>query len=201
MPVPTIAALPAPPSRIGDPDNFVTESLAFLDAQSRFANECTSVATYLNAAKFDPFNWGDLGPVTGTSPVGITNPIAPAPTNPPFFGESLTDGIDDLLASFNPFIAEANIVVAWIDSQASPSFPETIDPDRPVIPIVNPSPLRNDGQDQFESKSLPFYGSAHIFSTSLQNMADYVAVFSSGSEDWDKIDIIHTETDDWGSIL
>ena len=33
MPYPAISTLPVSPSRLGDPNNFITESLAFLDAQ------------------------------------------------------------------------------------------------------------------------------------------------------------------------
>ena len=200
MAIGTITAMPAAPSRLGDPDNFVTESLAFLDAQGGFSTECTSIASYLNAAKFDPFNWGDLGPVSGTSPVSVTHFINETPTNPPFAGQALADAIDDLLASFNPFISDANIVCAWIDGENDPGHPTIVDPTRPVVQIVNPSPLRNDGQASFESKALAFYGSARAFSISIQNMADYVATFSSGYEDWDGIDTVHTETDDWGFI-
>jgi hypothetical protein len=200
MAIGTITALPAAPSRLGDPDNFVTESLAFLDAQVGFSTQCTSIANYLNAAKFDPFDWGDLGPITGSSPVSITNFIGNTPTNPPLSGLQLADAIDDLLATFNPFISDANTVCAWIDSEASPTHPVVVDPTRPVVPAVNPSPLRNDGGAEFESKALAFYGSARTFSVSLQGMANYVAGFSSGFEDWAEIATVHTETDDWGFI-
>jgi len=200
MAIATITALPAAPSRLGDPDNFVTESLAFLDAQAGFVTECNSIANYLNAGKFDPFNWGDLGPISGSSPVSITNFISVAPTNPPLSGSQLADAIDGLLASFDPFITDANVVCAWMDGEIDPSHPEVVDPRRPTVPQVTPSPLRNDGQATFESKALAFYSSAQVFSVSLQNMANYVAGFSSGYEDWDGIDTIYTETDDWGFI-
>lgn len=200
MAIGTISALPASPSRIGDPSNFVTESLAFLDAQDGFATQCTSIANYLNAAKFDPYNWGDLGPITGSSPVSITHFISSTPTNPPLSGLQLADAIDDMLATFNPFITDANTVCTWMDGEIDPAHPVIVDPSRPVVPIVNPSPLRNDGQVAFESKALAFYGSAYAFSVTLQSMANYVAGFSSGYEDWDGIDTVHTETDDWGFI-
>jgi hypothetical protein len=200
MAIGTITALPTAPSRLGDPANFVTEALAFLDAQVAFSNQCTSIANYLNAAKFNPFNWGDLGPITGTSPVSVSNFINNPPTVPPTSGSALADQIDDMLASFNPFISDANTVCAWIDGEVDPLAPVISDPTRPTVPTVNASPLRNDGQAAFEAKALAFYGSARAFSVSLQSMADYVATFSSGYEDWNGIDTIHTETDDWGFI-
>ena len=200
MAVTTISAMPASPSRLGDPSNFITESLAFLDAQGGFVTQCNSVASTLNAGKFNPNDWGDLGPISGSSPVSVTNFISATPTNPPLLGQGLADAIDDMLATFNPFISDANTVAAWIDGETNIANPSIVDPTRPIIPTVNPSPLRNDGQAAFESKALAFYGSARAFSLSLQSLADYVAVFSSGYEDWSEIDIVYTETDDWGFI-
>lgn len=200
MPIGTITAMPAAPSRIGDPDNFVSEALAFLDAQSGFATQCTNIATYLNAAKFDPFDWGDLGPITGSSPVSISNFIGIPPNSQVVSGQALADGIDDLLVTFNPFIADANAVCTYIDLSVSPLHPVVVDPTRPTVPAVTASPLRNDGSADFDSKAVSFYGSARAFSLTLQSMADYVATFSSGFEDWNGIDTIHTETDDWGFI-
>ena len=200
MTVATISTMPASPSRLGDPSNFITESLAFLDAQVGFASQCNSVADTLNAGKFNPNDWGNLGPISGSSPVSVTNFISTTPTNPPLSGQALADAVDDMLATFNPFISDANTVATWIDGATDIANPTIVDPTRPTIPTVNPSPLRNDGQSAFESKALSFYGSARAFSLSLQNLADYVAAFSSGYEDWSEIDITYTETDDWGFI-
>lgn len=200
MPYPAISTLPAAPSRLGDPDNFVTESLAFLDAQVDFVSDCNAVSTYLNSANFDPYEWGDLSAITGSSPVSITNFINAAPVVPPLSGAPLADAIDDLLASMVAFVPDANTVGAWIDTLEDPLAPVTIDPARPTVSTVAATPLRNDGQLVFESKAISFYGSARAFSTTMQAFANYVATFSSGYEDWNGIDVVYTETDDWGFI-
>jgi hypothetical protein len=200
MPYPAISTLPAAPSRLGDPSNFVTESLAFLDAQIDFVSDCNAVSTYLNTAKFDPFEWGDLSAITGSSPVSITNFINTAPVVPPLNGVPLADAIDDLLASMVAFIPDANTVGAWIDTVEDPLAPVVVDPARPTVSTVAATPLRNDGQLSFESKAISLYGSARSFSTTMQQFADYVATFSSGYEDWNGIEVVYTETDDWGLI-
>ena len=200
MPYPAISTLPAAPSRLGDPSNFVTESLAFLDAQIDFVSDCNAVSTYLNTAKFDPFEWGDLSAITGSSPVSITNFINTAPVVPPLNGVALADAIDDLLASMVAFIPDANTVGAWIDTVEDPSAPVVVDPARPTVSTVAATPLRNDGQLSFESKAISLYGSARSFSTTMQQFANYVATFSSGFEDWNGIEVVYTETDDWGLI-
>ena len=200
MAYPAISTLPAAPSRLGDPSNFVTESLAFLDAQIDFVSDCNAVATYLNTANFDPYEWGDLSAITGSSPVVITNFINAAPLIPPLTGAPLADAIDDLLASMVAFVPDANAVGTWIDTLEDPLAPVIVDPARPSVSTVAATPLRNDGQLTFESKAISFYGSARAFSTTMQAFANYVATFSSGYEDWNGIDVVYTETDDWGLI-
>lgn len=200
MPYPAISTLPAAPSRLGDPSNFVTESLAFLDAQVDFASDCNAVSTYMNSANFDPYEWGDLSAISGSSPVAITNFINAAPVVPPLTGAPLADAIDDLLASMVAFVPDANAVGAWIDTLEDPLAPVIADPARPTVSTVAATPLRNDGQLVFEAKSISFYGSARAFSTTMQAFANYVATFSSGFEDWNGIDVVYTETDDWGLI-
>ena len=200
MPYPAISTLPTAPSRLGDPANFISESLAFLDAQVDFVTECNAVATYLNSAKFDPFDWGDLSAISGSSPVYITNFINAPPTVPPTSGFQLVEAIDGILASMVAFVPDANTVGEWIDTLEDPSAPVVVDPSRPTVNTVSPTPLRNDGQLAFESKSIAFYASARLFSTSLQSFADYVGTFSSGYEDWNGIEVVYDEQDDWGFI-
>lgn len=200
MPYPAISALPTAPSRLGDPANFISESLEFLDAQGDFVTECNAVATYLNAAKFDPFDWGNLSAISGSSPVYITNFIDVPPTVPPTSGFQLVDAIDSLLASMVAFVPDANTVGEWIDTLEDPDAPVIVDPSRPTVNTVSATPLRNDGQLAFESKAVSFYASARLFSTSMQAFADYVGTFSSGYEDWDTIDVVYDEQDDWGFI-
>jgi hypothetical protein len=200
MPYPAISTLPASPSRLGDPNNFITESLAFLDAQAGFTSGCNAVSSYLNAAKFDAYNWGDLSAVTGGAPVYITNFVVAAPSVPPLNGPDLANAVDSVLSSMVAFVPDANTVGTWIDTLVNPSAPTVVDPTRPTVSSVNVTPLRNDGELPFESKAIAFYGSARLFSTSLQQFADYVATFSGGLEDWDSIAITYTDTDDWGLI-
>lgn len=200
MAYPAISTLPAAPSRIGDAANFVAEGLAFLDAQVDFVNDCNAASTYLNALKFDVYDWGDLSPVGGSPAVSITTFINPAPSIPSVIGYDLALAIDNLLASMVAFVPQANDVGVWADGLSDPSAPVIVDPARPTISSVTATPLRNDGQIDFDSKAASFYGSARLFSTSMQEFANYVAAFGSGFEDWDSIAVVYDETDDWGFI-
>jgi hypothetical protein len=200
MAYPAITTLPAAPSRIGDTANFIAESLAFLDAQIDFVSDCNAVATYLNAAKFDVYDWGDLSAIGGGSTVSITTFINPPPSIPSVTGYDLAISIDSLLASMVAFVPQANDVGVWADGFTDPTAPVIVDPARPTISSVTATPLRNDGQIAFDSKAASFYSSARLFSTSMQEFANYVAAFGSGYEDWDSIAVVYDETDDWGFI-
>ncbi len=138
MPYPAITTLPSAPSRLGDPNNFVTESLDFLEAQIDFTDECNAISTYLNTAKFDSFEWGNLSAITGSAPVSITHFINAAPSTVTLSGSVLADAIDDMLASMVAFVPDANTVGEWIDTVEDPSAPAVDDPSRPVVTTIAP---------------------------------------------------------------
>lgn len=199
MAVPTITALPAAPSRIGDPSNFFSESLALLDAQPDFVADCNAVAAYLNAANWNPNDWGDLSPVgSGSSPVSISNyPLAP-PTSGTGF--ELIGQLDAMLAALVAFVSDGNAVAAYIDTFVDPLADPVSEPSRPIVSTVAPSQLRTDAIATFNSKASSFYASARAFALTLQALADYATSFLSGSEDWATVADAITSTDDWGTI-
>lgn len=202
MAVPTITAMPAAPSRIGDPTNFFSESLAFLDAQPDLQAECNDVADYLNAAMFNANNWGLIteSPAGGT-PAAISDFPDAAPTNPPLTGYDLIAAIDDMMASINPFITDANAVATFIDGYSDPLAPVVSDPARPTISQVAASQARTDSPTAFETKAVAFYNSLRAFAFLLNDLSTYTVTYLSGTEDWSSIAIAYTSSEDWGSIV
>jgi len=201
MPAPTITALPAAPSRLGDPSNFFAESLAFLDAQPDFEADCDALAAYLNAANWSPNDWGGLEPVgSGSSPVFITNYPATISPAGALSGFELISELDGVLSSLAAFVPDANDVAAYIDGFVDPLATPVSEPSRPTVPPVSPSPLRPDALAAFNSKGFSFYTSARAFALGLQALADYATAFLSETEDWATIADSITSTDDWGSI-
>lgn len=202
MPVPSITALPAAPSRIGDPANFFAESLAFLDAQIDLRADCNAVADYLNAAKFDINNWGLITESpTGGSPVVINDFPAAAPTNPPLSGYDLIIAIDAMFAGYAAFVSDANAVDTFIDGYVDPAAPVVVDPARPIVSQVSATPLRTDAPTTFNSNAVSFYASLRAFAFLLNDLAEYVTSVLSGTEDWASIATVYTSSDDWGSIV
>jgi hypothetical protein len=202
MAVPSIATMPAAPSRAGDPANFFAESLAFLDAQPDLQTECNAVASYLNAVVFNVNDWGLITATpSGGSPVDIETFPDAAPTNPPLTGYPLIEAIDDMMVSIVSFVPEANAVAAYVDGFSDPLADPIVDPSRPVLSTVAVSPLRLDSPDAFNSKAPGYYNSLRAFAFLLNDLAVYATEFLSGTDDWSLITISHTSTDDWGSIV
>lgn len=198
MPVSTITALPPAPSRLGDAANFSGEALDFLEAQPAFQTECNAVASYLNAATWGVNNWGGLEAISGVSPVSISSmPLSP-PTSG--IGFELIEDWDAVLATLEAFVADANAVAAYIDGFHDAAAPPVSEPERPTVSTVSESPVRADTVSAFNSKGQSFYASARAFGLTVQELADYVTDYLSGTEDWGLITTTTSSTDDWGSV-
>lgn len=199
MAVTTITSLPAFPSRLGDPTNFFSESLTFLEAQPTFVTECNTLAGELNAFKFNVNNWGlvteSTNPNSGTN---VTNFPDASPTG--LTGLELIGALDDLLESLYDFVADANAVATYIDGRDDPAAPVVSDPDRPTMPTISASQTRADDQTTFNSKAVSFHNSARTFAYTLNDLSNYVTEYLAGTEDWGDFTSHGTNTEDWGSV-
>lgn len=200
MAVTTISTLPAFPSRLGDPNNFFAESLAFLEAQPTFVSQCNTLAGELNAFKFNVNDWGLITQSpSGGGGSNITNFPDAAPNG--LTGLNLIGALDGLLESLYDFVADANTVAAYIDTLDDPAAPVVSDPLRPNVPSVPASQTRSDDQAAFNSKATAFHNGARAFAYALNDLSNYVSEYLSGTEDWSTITTAITSTDDWGSIV
>ncbi|HEX4918041.1 MAG TPA: hypothetical protein VFV43_09115 [Limnobacter sp.] len=200
MTIPVFTALPDSPSRVGDPNNFGLESIAFLNAQPGFVTEANNVRAYLNALNVDPFNWGL---VNVTAPTRET--VAPLPVAP-VVGELdlvFTSKADALLAGLEFFAdTDANPAGVYIDALAvlsdAPGF--VVDDLRPTVPMVQPSPLATDSQATFETKAFAFYSSLPPYVASFAAFADWIYGRLVEPEDFGLVADAVTETDDFGEL-
>ena len=60
MASPTVDTLPTSPSRLSRPNNFVSESVVFLEALPAFRTQVNQLATYINANIPNKWNFGKL---------------------------------------------------------------------------------------------------------------------------------------------
>jgi hypothetical protein len=60
MTAPLVSTLPAAPSRLSRPNNFVSESVVFLEALPAFRTQVNQLATYINANIPNKWNFGKL---------------------------------------------------------------------------------------------------------------------------------------------
>ena len=63
MASPTVDNLPTSPSRLSRPNNFVSESVVFLEALPAFRTQANQLATYINANIPNKWNFGKLNGV------------------------------------------------------------------------------------------------------------------------------------------
>jgi len=197
MPAPTISAMPAAPSRIGDPLNFFGESLAFLDAQPALKTDLDAVRSHFDGALYNTDNWGLItDAVQGGSPVTITNLPEAAPTGSGF---AYISAVDSVLASIGPFITDANAVASYVDGFIDAGG--TADPSAPSILVMPSSQTRNDQLTSFNSKAVAFYNGLVSWANSLNALADYVTETLGGTEDWGLVSQGITETEDYGLIV
>lgn len=200
MTIPVFTAISEAPSRVGDPNNFGLESISFLADQPDFVTEANNVRTYLNALEVDPFNWGI---VNVSAPTRETVALLPdAPIN----GEldlTFTSKADALLAGLEFFIdTDANPAGVYIDALAVLSDPPgfVTDADRPVIPLVQPTPLATDSQATFETNAFAFYSSLPPYVAAFSGFADWAYTRLVEAEDFGLVADAVTETDDYGVL-
>jgi hypothetical protein len=200
MPLTTISAIPAAPSRLAGPEDFFIDALAFLNAQTGLASQCNAVRGYLNGVNFNLFDWGALTPIGEEPTIPAFSVLPVAPNAATTKGKALASALDEYFAILADFPEGANNVAAFIDNLADPEAETDENPSRPVISAVTDPPVRNDSSEIFESRSASYYNSLRGFSQGLQRLANYANAFGGGLEDWGLITASHTSGDDWGSI-
>lgn len=200
MPLTTISALPAAPSRLAGPEDFFVDALAFLNAQTGLASQCNAVRAHLNGVNFNLNDWGALAPIgeAPTIPAFAVLPVAPNASN--VKGKALATALDEYFSILADFSDGANNAASFIDAISDPEAETDLNPSRPSISEVNTPPTRNDSFEVFESRSSSYYNSLRGFAQGLQNLVNYANDFGSGLEDWGLITASHTSGDDWGSI-
>ena len=60
MTAPSVDTLPTSPSRLSRPNNFVSESVVFLEALPAFRTQVNQLATYINANIPNKWNFGKV---------------------------------------------------------------------------------------------------------------------------------------------
>ena len=182
---PTVTALPTAPSRISNPENFVTESALFLAALPKFREQTNTLSSYINSVIPNKYNFGSIS--------------TPSPTFPniqQYTGSVVTTGVASVeyISSIDVFYEDLQIyssnlnnVGIWVDTVVANQGVVSYYLDKPMVSGITYPHSRNQTREDFNN-------SAELFTeTGINNINSlYQSVWY--------IDLICHQPDDFGSI-
>ena len=161
MTAPTVITLPTAPSRLSRPNNFVSESVVFLEALPAFRTQVNQLATYINANIPNKWNFGKLNGVRSFPTISQTL-LADIEYNNN--GIEFTGDLDALYSTLETYSNNINGASDWYDDVIAEVGLGAYDLDKPLISGIT-APM-NRGQDR-----TVFNSTADMFSaTSVDNI-------------------------------
>ena len=198
MTAPTVNTLPTSPSRLSKPNNFVSESVVFLEALPAFRTQVNQLATYINANIPNKWNFGKLNGIRSFPTISQT-----LLTDIEYNGDGIkfTGDLDALYTTLETYSNNINGASDWYDGVIAEVGLGAYDLDKPLVSGIT-APM-NRGQDR-----TVFNSSADMFSaTSVDNINSlYQAIWhtyqtSAGNRSFGTIkDTTITTTINGGSI-
>ena len=161
MTAPTVDTLPTSPSRLSRPNNFVSESVVFLEALPAFRTQVNQLASYINSKIPNKWDAGKLNGVRSFPPISQT-----LLTDIEYTGDSLdfTSSLDVLYAILVDYSDNINLASEWFDNVINEVGEAPYDLDKPLISGIT-APM-NRVQDR-----TVFNSTADMFSaTSVDNI-------------------------------
>ena len=161
MTAPTVDTLPTSPSRLSKPNNFVSESVVFLEALPAFRTQVNQLATYINANIPNKWNFGKLNGVRSFPVISQTLLVDIEYNNN---GIEFTGDLDALYSTLETYSNNINGASDWYDDVVAEVGLGAYDLDKPLVSGIT-APM-NRGQDR-----TVFNSTADMFSaTSVDNI-------------------------------
>lgn len=161
MTAPTVDTLPTSPSRLSRPNNFVSESVVFLEALPAFRTQVNQLATYINANIPNKWNFGKLNGIR-SFPVISQTLLADIEYNNNSI--EFTGDLDALYSTLETYSNNINGASDWYDDVVAEVGLGAYDLDKPLVSGIT-APM-NRGQDR-----TVFNSTADMFSaTSVDNI-------------------------------
>lgn len=161
MTAPTVDTLPTSPSRLSRPNNFVSESVVFLEALPAFRTQVNLLATYINANIPNKWSFGKLNGIRSFPTISQT-----LLTDIEYTGDGIkfTGDVDALYSTLQTYSNNINATSDWYDGVIVEVGLGAYDLDKPLVSGVT-APM-NRAQDR-----TVFNSTADMFSaTSIDNI-------------------------------
>mgnify|MGYP000612002590 FL=1 len=161
MTAPTVITLPTAPSRLSRPNNFVSESVVFLEALPAFRIQVNQLASYINANIPNKWNFGKLNGIRSFPTISQTL-LADIEYNNN--GIEFTGDLDALYSTLETYSNNINGASDWYDGIIKEVGLGAYDLDKPLVSGIT-APM-NRAQDR-----TVFNSTADMFSaTSVDNI-------------------------------
>ena len=153
MTAPTVDNLPTSPSRLSRPNNFVSESVVFLEALPAFRTQVNQLASYINSKIPNKWNFGKVKGIRSFPEISQTL-LADIEYN----GNSInfTSSLDVFYDVLHAHSTRLNAASIWFDSVLDEVGTAPYDLDKPMISGVTIPMTRTQGGEDFNKRALSF---------------------------------------------
>ena len=153
MTAPTVDNLPTSPSRLSRPNNFVSESVVFLEALPAFRTQVNQLASYINSKIPNKWNFGTLNGVRSFPVLSQTSAY-----DIEYTGNStnFTSSLDVFYDVLHTHSTRLNAASSWFDSVLDEVGTAPYDLDKPMISGVTIPMTRTQGREDFNERALSF---------------------------------------------
>ena len=180
MAAPKVAQLPIAPARLSRPNNFVTESVVFLDSLLTFRTELNWLSSYLNSKIPNKYNFGKLDGIRNFPAIYQISDYEIEYTGD---SAAFVSDIDVFYDTVNQYSGVLNLVGNWFDSVITEVGVAPYDIDKPMISGVTAPMSRSQNREDFNDTALLFNSTLTDYINSLYQSMYYTYIKSCGNED------------------
>ena len=198
MSAPLVTSLPTSPARLARPDDFVNESVIFLDALPTFRTQVNELSSYINSVILNKWDYGKVS-VQPTFPniSQYQGDVVPTETATVEYIAS----IDSLYEETTDYSAKLNAVGTYVDMLSNCVGVMPYDVDKPMVSGITAPHTRSMQRDEFNYRAELFTESLidNINSMYQSMWYNYITVFVG--DDYGLItDNNITQSDDYGLV-
>lgn len=198
MPAPLVTSLPVSPARLARPDDFVNESVIFLDALPTFRTQVNGLSSYVNSIILNKWDYGNVS-VQPTFPniSQYDGDVVPTETATVEYIAS----IDSLYQEVVTYSGQLNSVGAYVDMLSNYIGTAPYDVNKPMISSITSPHTRAIPRETFNYRAELFTESFIDHVDSLYQSMWYNYVITFVGDNYGLItDNNITYTDDYGLI-
>ena len=184
MASPTVDTLPTSPSRLSRPNNFVSESVVFLEALPAFRTQVNQLATYINANIPNKWSFGKLNGIRSFPVISQT-----LLTDIEYNGDGIefTGDLDALYSTLETYSNNINEASDWYDSIVEEVGLGSYDLDKPMVSGTSAPMHRAQSVEDFNNSAEIFCDTAVDNINSLYQAIWYTYQTSAGNRSFGSI--------------